>query len=1023
MRRNVYGVSRPGTTAPVVVPTAPANDSGRMEAALAFERKEKAIVSRDITALSLKVLSAEEILKMSVLEVTKPLPSTDRTFSSGHVNDYLLGTTDLKITCATCNKDMMGCPGHIGHIRLAVPIMNLLFLEYVIKVMNCLCSWCGDLYITDEKFSEVEHLRGLQRLIRIEELSRGLHCHRKPSGGKVLACGAPRLFKGKKDSKKSNNLVYTIGASSTTEEMPVGIHANQVGIISVYSILQRITPEVSLKLGFPPGSHPKDMIFTLLPVIPKAARPTVLFDGSLKQDPLTEIYNEIVVVNNLLTSMIENHESEMNTNAKVKELFNVVSNLIDNKRGDADSNEKNNQPVDGFKQLIQGKEAILRGLMMGKRVNFSGRTVLGGDASLKFGQIRIPRSMASTLGKDVQVTPYNLEEVQGLLKQSLVTHITKGKGPSKGVTLTVERIKERNNDQEIVVEIGDTIRRHLRSGDHVIFNRQPTLHKTSIMSAEVVIGDQETIGIPIAYNKPLNADYDGDEMNIHVVANYSALLEQRMKMDVCENLVSSETGGMAMGLDYDALTGLYLMTLRNENVDPDLGDDIRLSMKEGNPDFDSEDHIRRCQAAGIDPLSGKGLFSMCLPPGLYYRSVSDISVDVSTLLRETHVGLEGRGAVLEVEPGVKTRNVVQIEDGILVSGIINKRHIGASHGTIGQHIVREWSAERCARFYTCVAWLNDIWLSNYGFTIGLFSCIPHALAKDESGRVLYVVNDKVVAYETRIDEASGTTTYWLDGVQVSSLELGRPLRAYEQIRREVSRATTEAVLKVDALGPRPTDPVELDRYEQEVRIILNEVMKKGSILTRYLNPADPLPAMNLGGAKGKDENTMQIAGAVGQQYSQAARLQQRIDSGKRCTAYQLEQDNPTLMDLGFCPNPLVTGLSPLEYVSLHAAARESMVTTTTKTQDTGKMQREMIKALEDTRVERVDGTVRNGDYIVSFLYGGDGLQTQNLIQMPSRRGAKNSDWVLLPYNLQFLCQNINGSIESGHQLFRNDAMP
>ena len=236
-----------------------------------------------------------------------------------------------------------------------------------------------------------------------------------------------------------------------------------------------------------------------LPVIPLCARPFVLQDGELMKDDITSMYQNIIRINNLFKDNGKKL-SEADEDKKVKDLIWAIDHMIDN--SDKKYGQGKNKVYQSVKDRIQGKEGLIRKSLMGKRVNFSARTVIGPDPSLKFGQIRIPRAMASSLTQHEIVDPNNIETMRNLFKAGKITHYT----PSDG-RLTGKRIQiTKKILSEYELKIGDEVDRHLQNGDWVVFNRQPTLHKQGIMGYEVVLGDPSTIGVHLGVTRQHNAD-------------------------------------------------------------------------------------------------------------------------------------------------------------------------------------------------------------------------------------------------------------------------------------------------------------------------------------------------------------------------------------------------------------------------------------------------------------------------------------------------------------------------------------
>ena len=238
------------------------------------------------------------------------------------------------------------------------------------------------------------------------------------------------------------------------------------------------------------------MILRAFPVIPPIARPPVIQEGIVMYDHLTYMYIQIIKDN----KQLEADRDEKSRQDTLGRLYFHVSHFIDNTDGAWSGGRQGEYK--SIKQRIQGKEEAIRGLLMGKRVDYAARTVISPDPSLRFGQIRVPKVMAPTLRVPVVITSYNKQEMQDLLRAGQISYITAGRGRYKG-----RRRKIMEDMKEIDLQLEDKVERWLRNGDFIIFNRQPTIHKQGIMGYEVVLGDELTIGLHLSYTTPHNADF------------------------------------------------------------------------------------------------------------------------------------------------------------------------------------------------------------------------------------------------------------------------------------------------------------------------------------------------------------------------------------------------------------------------------------------------------------------------------------------------------------------------------------
>lgn len=459
-------------------------------------RKLKDLPTLEIERISFTLFSHEELQEQAVFKVTK---TDDEGLHT--VNDPRSGVVDDNKLCRTCLTDNLECPGHYGIIELNQHIIHPMFRREVIDVLTSVCNSCGSLLLTKDQIIEkgIINLTGSKRLRAIAEESKKLPCRKSQENiaAGVAGCIPNPVYKASK-VKEVGKIFYTYDGKKGSEE-------NEKSVEEVEKILNAISDEDAALLGFSGKSHPKRFIMKSIPVLPICARAPVVQDGQVLKDDITSMYQDIVRYNQELLKE-ETKKNEKEREDVVKGLLFSVEHLIDN--SDGKYRQGKTKPYRDIKGRVQGKEAIIRNLIQGKRVNFSARTVLGPDPNLKFGQIRIPRVMAPYLTHPEKVDASNVTRLTALFNAGQVTHITPGAGKLEGRRIRVtEKIRKVHQ-----LRSGDIVERWLQTGDSftpsnfVAFNRQPTLHKQSIMGYEVVLGDPYTIGLHLSYTTPHNAD-------------------------------------------------------------------------------------------------------------------------------------------------------------------------------------------------------------------------------------------------------------------------------------------------------------------------------------------------------------------------------------------------------------------------------------------------------------------------------------------------------------------------------------
>ena len=910
---------------------------------------EEALPELIIEASLITIFDPDTLKKEAVVKVDQ-----EGDEGPGTVNDPRMGVIDNNRTCGTCYKDNLNCPGHLGYIVLEQPIIHPLFLTQVVKVLESVCNSCGGLLLSPEEIKEkgFNRMNGDDRLKLIAEASAKLPCRISHQHANVEPCRSnPEYLAGRiKDLKKVMYKPPGTGKKSKDEK--------ERTVEEIQAIFESISEADAEALGFRNGSHPKRFILTLFPVIPPNARPDHIRDGYRDRDNLTDLYMSIIKLNNKLR---DSTLSEKNRVELVTRLTDTIRYFIDN--SDGRFSQGSRKDLTTIKQRIQGKKALIRGALMGKRVNYTGRTVLGPEPSLRYGQIRIPDKMAPFLTVLVRVAGYNIKFLQGLLRRGRITNIILGEGKYKGkrkrVTPDISR--------EYVLQIGDQVERWLMDGDRVIFNRQPTLHKQSMTGYEVVLGKPMTIGLHISDTTPKNADFDGDEGNVHSLQTIGAITEATEIMNVKSCLMNAQTNKPAVGVVYDGITGAYLMTQiidgKGVEVEPGLYNDLimQLTNTEALHSLDE-----RLQDTGVNKYSGRGLFSVLLPPDFYY-----------------------------------TKGKVIIVKGILLHGTITKDHIGPTGGSIVQALYQRYSADRVMDFLTDAPYLINAWLKNHGFSVGLRDCYVGQQASSEQLReAINIIRrdsglDEIERLERDIEQLGNmyparkaelqrqleVARARLDTQRLSvipTLIEERNRGGNEAIRRLLDEEIAKAKLNVYALGSKLDDPLEEERRESQIVGYVNVTSEVGRrISTEQLSPSNALNVMALSGAKGSVSNIAQITGMLGQQFIMGQRMPMVISEGQRCLPY-FDKDELDPEARGFCKSSFLSGMTPAELFYHQAGGREGLMDTAIKTSDTGSIHHQLIKALEDIKVA-YDGSVRNATgTIFQFSYGEDGFDAGEL---------------------------------------------
>lgn len=613
----------------------------------------------EIEEILMTVLSEQDIIQQAVVKVEK------ETFEpiSGSINDPKMGVTSRDILCSTCSKGYTTCDGHFGYIKLNTYIYHRFFIRQIISVLRSVCNSCGGLLIDEDSYHLYMKYTGNTRLKLIEASSLGLEC--TTSGCK-------------------KNPIYDVKESKEKITIFIRIQEKLIekDIKEVYRILSVISNKDAQILGFTNGAHPKNFILTALPVIPPCARPPNIVDNTECHDHITIMYHNIVKYNRIIGQSAKISANERNE--AIKALTDNIHHLFDNtdKRFKTAS-KSSSQPYNTITSRIKGKDAVIRQAIQGKRVNFSARSVAGPDPTLKMDEVGIPKIMAPYLTKKEIVNSYNIEFLKQLFKENKITFVKPVTGEFKGMLVKVNEF----NKDKIELHIGDEVERHLMNGDYVIANRQPTIHLSSFMAFRVVLMDGYTVRLHLSTTTPFNADFDGDEINIHSPQTYEAEAELREILNIKNCIINPENNRPIVSLVYDSLIAATMLTSPNTIVNPAVYNSCLLEITH-RTQLESLD--RRLKEKGIDKYTGKGLFSALFPEDFYYNY----------------------------------NNSVIIIDGILVSGIINKNNIGNSENSIIAQLWHDYGRERTADFITDASYLLVAWLSTVAISPSISDCFP-----------------------------------------------------------------------------------------------------------------------------------------------------------------------------------------------------------------------------------------------------------------------------------------------------------
>lgn len=464
------------------------------------------------------------------------------------------------------------------------------------------------------------------------------------------------------------------------------------------NIFRHISNEEIKKMGLSNDyARPEWMLITVLPVPPPPVRPSISVDGGngmRGEDDLTYKLGDIIRANgNVRRCETEGSPAHVVTEFEQLLQFHVATYMDNDIAGQPQALQKSGRPVKSIRARLKGKEGRLRGNLMGKRVDFSARTVITGDPNLSLDEVGVPRSIARTLTYPETVTPYNIQKLHQLVKNGPNEH----PGAKYVIRDSGERIDLRHHKRagEISLQYGWKVERHIVDGDYIIFNRQPSLHKESMMGHRVRVMPYSTFRLNLSVTSPYNADFDGDEMNLHVPQSEETRAEVNQLCMVPLNIVSPQRNGPLMGIVQDTLCGIYKICRRDVFLSKEQIMNILLWV----PDWDGI----LPQPAILKPRpkwTGKQIISLVIPPGLNLTRPSS----------------EGFSPIND--------DGLLISGGKLMYGLLNKKSVGATSSGVIHIIFNEKGSEAAMSFFNGAQTVVNYWLLHNGFSIGIGDTIP-----------------------------------------------------------------------------------------------------------------------------------------------------------------------------------------------------------------------------------------------------------------------------------------------------------
>ena len=788
----------------------------------------------------------------------------------GGLTDLHLGVVDPGLRCRTCGGTIGQCLGHFGYLELIKPVVHPLYGKKIYMILKSTCRKCSKPLIGDD----------------IKEMKSPLNEVYKKRKGTCPHCGEKQ-----KDIEFQKPTSYREGKVELTSE-------------EVRQRLEKMTDE-DVKLMKITGGRPEWFVLTILPIPPVTVRPSITLEtGERSEDDLTHKLVDVVRINERLRKNLEIGAPDFII-ADIWELLQYhISTLMSNEISTLPpARHRSGRALKTLMQRLSKKEGRFRGNLSGKRVNFSARTVISPDPRISINEVGIPMDIAKELTLQIKVTKNNINELKKLILNGPKQHpganyILRSDGIRKKIT------DENKKDISEELDVGYIVERHLMDNDITLLNRQPSLHRMSMMAHRARIMPYQTLRINLAVTIPYNADFDGDEMNLHVPQTEEAQTEAEMLMLVEKHIRSPRYGSPIITGKHDHVTGAYLLTRKEAKFSRKEAAELLFAI--GIEDFEIKDEY-----------TGREIFSMILPKDL---------------------NLEFKSSVYS--SGFDDELVV-IKNGVLKKGVIDDDALGEKTGKLIDAIERKYGSEATRQFIDKMTRLVLDVVTKKGFSISVA--------------------------DTNISEKARK-------------KVEKSVEEYHQ--------NTEKLIK-DFNAGRIEGGVGLTRD----MILENKILQMGGMASNEAGetvkkdlPLNSSVIMAVTGARGSFVNLTQMCAFVGQEALEGERIHRGF-AGR--TTSHFKRGDIGLKACGFVSSGYKKGLDPFEFFFDAMNSRENLMDKSLHTRHSGYMERRLVNALQDLRVE-YDGTVRDSkNHIIQFVAGEDGVDPSK-----SNAGEVNIEMIL-----------------------------
>ena len=776
--------------------------------------------------------------------------------------------------------------------------------------------------------------------------------------------------------------------------------------------LERINDEDIYVLGINPEvARPEWLVLTVLPVPPVTVRPSITLDtGERSEDDLTHKLVDILRINQRLVENMEAGAPQL----IVEDLWDLlqyhVTTYFDNEAsGVPPSKHRSGRPLKTLTQRLKGKEGRFRSNLSGKRVNFSARTVISPDPNISINEVGVPEMIAKEVTVPAYVNDWNIDEIKTYIENGPDVH----PGANYMITESGNRRKINEDTKEFILENlkpGDIVERHLKDGDMVLFNRQPSLHRMSMMAHEVRVLPYKTFRLNLCVCPPYNADFDGDEMNMHVFQTDESRAEAKSLMRVQEHILSPRFGGPIIGAIHDHISGAYLLTRKTMKFTEEQALQIVRKSHLPIPQNDGEKWILKAESQESPEIERE----IAKKTKNVRGTKADKEVYLNTLdLTEDEIAKRLKANKWDDEEKETIKNIAKKRIADEIAAKYSSDAEDNSDSLIIKNNGDEWTgkelfslllpnnlnltykAEICTKCGQCDKILReapDPSVVDYDklCPIDAYVMIENGILKhgviDEkaygsmSGQIL----DKIVK-----EYGPGRAKEFLDrstdlaicGIMVTGITTSLndeeiPEEAQARINEHLQKSEEKVDRLIDAYNEGILDALPGRSLEETLEMRIMQVLgeardKSGEIAEDYLTMEhNHSVVMARTGARASMLNLTQITSCVGQQAVRGGRIHRGYIER---TLPHFKRNELGAKAKGFVHSSYKSGLDPIEFFFHAMGGREGLVDTAIRTAQSGYMQRRLVNALQDLQVKPSGLVTDNQSNVVQRIFGDDGV--------------------------------------------------